>query len=229
MAHPSWEDASLGSMKRVALWLATEVGEGGIFTYTSLREVFPSTTQIDRRVRDLRERGWRIDTARHDGTLGSDERRLVSVGEPVWESGKGPGKKAGGLNGARRREVLMKDGNICRSCGITPGEEYAESYETAQLDIARRPVRHADGSVSTELITECRRCRMGAPQAETDEARTIAAIGGLGSMERKLLASWVKADQREFGKVELLWAAYRTMPEGSRALFRDSLEASLQP
>ncbi|MER7705265.1 hypothetical protein ABTX81_20525 [Kitasatospora sp. NPDC097605] len=227
MTIPSWEDENLGSMKRVALWLAGTVGEGGIFTYTDLRKDFPAVAQIDRRVRDLRDRGWRIDTSRHDSTLGSDERRLVSMGEAVWENGKGPGKRAGGLNGARRREVLMRDGNFCRSCGITPGEEYAESYETAQLDIARRTVKHADGSESVMLITECRRCRMGAPRAETDEAGTIAALDSLGDMERKMLASWVQEDRRAFGRVELLWAAYRTMPAESRQNFREALNARL--
>ncbi|MFI6153911.1 hypothetical protein ACIBCA_14580 [Kitasatospora sp. NPDC051170] len=227
MALPSWEDPKLGSMKRVALWLATVAGEGRIFTYTQLRDVFPGVAQIDRRVRDLRGRGWRIDTAREDTQLGMHELRLVSVGEPVWEDRKGPGKETSGLTGTRRREVLAKDGHICRSCGISVGEDYAGSFERSQLDIARREVRLPDGSTAVELITECRRCRVGASQLETDAAQTIAEISHLGSMELRMLDSWVKEDKREFGKVELLWAAYRTMPADSRERFRVALKSSL--
>ncbi|MFH9354388.1 hypothetical protein [Kitasatospora sp. NPDC017646] len=227
MALPSWEDTTLGSMKRVGLWLATAAGEGGIFTYAQLRDVFPGVAQIDRRVRDLRSRGWRIDTAREDTRLGANELRLVSIGEPVWEERKGPGKETSGITGTRRREVLTKDGHICRSCGISPGEEYAESYERSQLDIARREVRLEDGTTATELITECRRCRVGATHLQTDAARTIAEIAHLGAMELRMLASWVKEDKREFGKVELLWAAYRTMPAEARARFRNVLQSSL--
>ncbi|MFD4396349.1 hypothetical protein [Kitasatospora sp. NPDC058478] len=227
MALPSWEDTNLGSMKRVALWLATAAGEGGIFTYAQLRDVFPGVAQIDRRVRDLRSRGWRIDTAREDTRLGANELRLVAIGEAVWEDRKGPGKDTSGLTGTRRRDVLAKDGHICRSCGISPGEEYAESYERSQLDIARREVRLVDGTTAVELITECRRCRVGAPRLETDVAQTIAEISHLGTMELRMLSSWVAGDKRDFGKVELLWAAYRTMPADSRARFRAALESSL--
>ena len=225
MALPSWEDAGLGSMKRVALWLVSVVGEGNVFTYGTLRAAFPDVAQIDRRVRALRSYGWRIDTAREDPGLGSSERRLASVGELVWEAGKGHGREAPSITGTRRRELLSRDGNMCRSCGITPGQEYEGSYETVQLDIARRSVALPDGTKSVELITECRRCRVGAPNLETDNARTLSALSRLGTIEREMLLAWVDADQRSFGAVEILWAEYRTLPKESRTRFRMALEA----
>ncbi|WP_329611832.1 hypothetical protein [Kitasatospora herbaricolor] len=230
MALPSWEDASLGSKKRVALWLVSVVGEGNLFTYARLRDAFPDTAQIDRRLRDLRPDGWRIDTAREDPSLGMSERRLVSVGDLIWEEGVGQTKvqDKDKPSSTRRREILSRDGNMCRSCGITPGQEYASSFETVQLDIARRSVLRPDGTTAVELITECRRCRVGGPDLEADVAGMLAALARLGTIERNMLLSWVKADQRDFGTVELLWAEYRTLPQESRSRFREALESGRQ-
>jgi hypothetical protein len=84
---PRWDDPSLtlGSMMRAALWLVTVVGEGNKFTKQDLREAFPGIAQIDRRMRDLRDFGWIIDTTREDPTLAAEEFRLVQAGVPVWD------------------------------------------------------------------------------------------------------------------------------------------------
>lgn len=125
MALPSWTDKKNGSMKRGGLWLITEVGEGNVFTKTQLKEAFPDVAQIDRRVRDLRDFGWRIDTNREDVSLDANEQRFVTQGEPVWEPGKGRAKSNTPITAVQRREIMSKDGHLCRSCGITPGQMYA--------------------------------------------------------------------------------------------------------
>lgn len=89
MALPSWTDTKLGTMKRAALWLVSVVGEGNTFTKENVKEAFPGVSQADRRVRDLRKHGWRIDTNREDSSLGQHEQRFVAQGEPVWQPGKG--------------------------------------------------------------------------------------------------------------------------------------------
>ncbi|WP_323446303.1 hypothetical protein [Streptomyces yaizuensis] len=223
MVLPSWTDTKLGTMKRAALWLVTVVGEGNVFTKEDVKAAFPGVSQADRRVRDLRDHGWRIDTNREDAYLGQHEQRFVSQGEPVWEPGKGS-RPSTSITQTQRREVLSRDGHFCRSCGIVPGAEYEGSYERAQLDIARRVVRHRDGSETTELVAECNRCRVGGRGKPVDEGAVLAGIGSLGSLERKLLAQWVAADRREFSVVEKLWADFRTLPEESRARVRRVLE-----
>ncbi|MFC5155611.1 hypothetical protein [Streptomyces amakusaensis] len=70
---------------RTALWLATEVGEGSVYTKAQLREAFPDVAQIDRRVRELRGHGWVIATNRDDPGLRSHEARFVRAGDPVWQ------------------------------------------------------------------------------------------------------------------------------------------------
>ena len=179
--------------------------------------------QADRRVRDLRDYGWQIDTNREDITLGQHEQRFVKPGAPVWEPGKAT-KPGAALTQRQRREVLARDGHLCRSCGISPGETYAESYEAAQLDIARRVVKQPHGGGETvELVAECNRCRVGGRKESVDLGSVLDGVAGLGVLERKLLAGWIEADKREFGAAERLWAQYRTLPEESRAKVRDAL------
>ncbi|WP_455360583.1 hypothetical protein [Streptomyces sp. SYSU K21746] len=222
MTLPSWTDEKFGTMKRAALWLVTVVGEGNVFTKEDVKSAFPGISQADRRVRDLRDHGWRIDTHREDLTLGQHEQRFVTQGMPVWEPGKAS-KTGTAISQTQRREVLAKDGHHCRSCGIAPGEAYAGSYESAQLDIARRTVKQSDGSSTVELVAECNRCRVGGRGQDADLGAVLAGIAKLGGLERKMLTEWVADDRREFGAVERLWADYRTLPAESRAKVRAAL------
>jgi hypothetical protein len=221
---PSWQDAGLGTMKRVALWLVSVVGEGNTFTKEDLRAAFPGVSQVDRRMRDLRDFGWRIDTNREDEELDPHEQRFVKPGAPVWEPGRAT-RKSGtiAIGAARRREVLARDGNMCRSCGITPGEIYAGTYEAAQLDIARREVVKPDGTKATELVTECKRCRVGGRALAVDLGKVLKAAAALDPAERSVLSDWVAADQREFSRLEQIWSDYRSLPEESRAQLRAEL------
>jgi hypothetical protein len=226
---PSWQNPdSGGTMKRIALWLVAEVGEGGIFTKAQLRDAFPDASQADRRLRDLRDFGWKIDTNREDAGLDAHEQRFVQRGTAVWEPGKAtrPTKAdAPSLNAAERREVFNRDGNYCRSCGITPGQEYAAgTYETAQLDIARRMVRREDGSDEVQFVTECKRCRIGGRAHEVDLTRILTHVRQLGGIEQKMFAKWVGQGTREFSRVERLWAEYQSLPAESRGVVAAQLD-----
>ncbi|MFC9268044.1 hypothetical protein ACFTXJ_09770 [Streptomyces zhihengii] len=222
MSIPDWQDTTLGTMKRAALWLITVVGEGNTFTKEDVIKAFPGVSQADRRVRDLRDFGWQIDTNREDVNLDQHKLRFIKPGDRVWEPGKGsrPGSK---ITHTRRREVLANDGHFCRSCGITPGETYEGSYESAQLDLARRGVKQLDGTEVVELVSECKRCRVGGAGKANDIAVFLGAVQSLGALERQALAGWVEADRREFSVVERLWADYRTLPSESRAKVRQAL------
>ncbi|MEU0278036.1 MULTISPECIES: hypothetical protein [unclassified Streptomyces] len=222
MALPSWTDKKYGTMKRAALWLVTVIGEGNTFTKEDVKSAFPGISQADRRVRDLRDHDWQIDTHREDLTLGPHEQRFVKQGAPVWEPGKAT-KSGASVTQTRRREVLAKDGHICRSCGIAPGETYAGSYESAQLDIARRTVKQLSGGEQVELVAECNRCRVGGRGQTVDLGALLASVAGLGGLERKMLTGWVSEEKREFSTVERLWADYRALPAESRAKVREAL------
>ncbi|CAM5379147.1 hypothetical protein SALBM135S_06909 [Streptomyces alboniger] len=220
---PSWTDPKLGTMKRAGLWLVSVVGEGNIFTKEDVKTAFPGVSQADRRVRDLRDHGWLISTNREDASLGQHEQRFVKQGEPVWLPGKGtrPGTS---ITQTRRREVLAQDGHFCRSCGIAPGELYAGTHESAQIDIARRVVRQPNGREKTELVAECNRCRVGGRGAVADLGEMLKRAESLSALDRRMLSVWMVRDQREFSAAETFWAEYRTLPEESRAKIRDVLK-----
>lgn len=224
---PSWTDPKLGTMKRAALWLVTVVGEMNTFTKEDVKAAFPGVSQADRRVRDLRDHGWQIDTNREDASLDQHEQRFVKQGEPVWLPGKGT-RTGISITQTRRREVLARDGHFCRSCGIAPGEVYAGTHESAQIDIARRAVRQQDGRKSTELVAECNRCRVGGRGTVADLGAMMKRVEGLSGLERRMLSEWMKRDQREFSAAEVVWAEYRTLPEESRAKVRDALKPSAE-
>lgn len=221
---PSWKDPNLGTMKRVALWLLAEVGEGNEFTKEQMRSAFPGVSQIDRRMRDLRSFGWRIDTNREDPTLTAAQQRFVSSGQPVWEKGMASRvASASAIGAVQRREIISNDGNMCRSCGITPGQFYAGTFEGAQLDIARRDVIVSGEQTEMQLVTECNRCRVGAKNLVADLPTVVDRVNALSPDERELLAGWIVADERVFSPAERVWAEYRALPEDARAVVRTSL------
>ncbi|GII94866.1 hypothetical protein [Sinosporangium siamense] len=221
---PDWQDAKLGTMKRAALWLLHEVGIGNSFTKEQLRDAFPGVAQVDRRMRDLRDFGWRIDTNRDDATLLANEQRFVTEGDPVWEPGKATKKReAHSLTAAQRRDLLTRDGHLCRSCGVPAGHPYSGTYETAQLDVARRTVVLRDGTESTQLVIECNRCRVGGRELTMDLRTVLKALERLPELDRRFLRAWVDAGYRDFSEVEELWASYITLPAEAREKFRDAL------
>lgn len=216
MSLPSWQDPNYGSMIRAALWLETEVGEGNIFTKTRLRSDFSGVSQIDRRIRDLRTHGWQIDTRREDPSLNLDEQRYVKKGIEVWIPGQIKAKPKTSLTSTQRAKAMQQDNYLCRSCGIGAGEAFADGGQAAQLDVARREVLRADGTTEQQLVTECNRCRTGGRDRQEDVPALEAEVRGLAPIEKKALAAWIAADQREPGILERLWGRYRTLPKESR-------------
>ncbi|MCT7351333.1 hypothetical protein N4P33_04010 [Streptomyces sp. 15-116A] len=230
MTMPSWRETKvgnhkLGSMARAALWLVQEVGEGQIFTVAKLREAFPDIAQIDRRMRDLRDHDWEITTNREDPALLPQERRFARRGKDVWVPGqaKGPSHKAS-ITNAQRAKVLQEDGYLCRTCGIAGGEAYEDGVEQSVLNVARRQVTLADGRVTHQLVTECKRCGRGSVDRSVDLREILSRIESLAPLERSVLSGWVKAGQRTYSSLEVLWGMYRTLPEESRKTVADALD-----
>ncbi|MEW1564390.1 hypothetical protein OHB33_26045 [Streptomyces sp. NBC_01558] len=225
MAMPSWRDTSIGSMARAALWLVQEVGEGNIFTKAELRAAFPDVSQIDRRIRDLRDHNWKISPSREDATLRQQEQRFVSQGAEVWIPGKSKAPKhKASLTAAQRAKVLDEDGYLCRTCGIATGEAYEEGIAQAVLNVARRPVVQPGGEVVHQLITECKRCGAGGLGRQADLGQVLEQVNALSAMERRVLAAWIAADRRSLSPLDRLWGHYRTLPEVSRQAVADVLD-----
>lgn len=229
---PSWQNEmdggrKVGGMVRAALWLLTVVGEGNVFTKAELRAAFPEASQIDRRIRELRDRGWRIDTSRDDPSLKQEEQRFVSQGAQVWVPGQAKAPKhKNSLTTAQRQKVFEADSYLCRSCGIAAGEEYGDGGGLSQavLNIARRKVLLPDGSEEYEYVTECKRCGSGSGDREVDLGVLLEHAENLSPIERRVLAGWIAEGRREPEPIEKVWGIFQTLPAEARAAFASALE-----
>lgn len=225
--QPSWQDPKYGSKVRVALWLESEVGVGNIFTKTDLRDAFPGVAQIDRRLRDLRDHDWRIDTNRDDPALRAVEQRYVTKGAEIWIPGQAKiAKHKSSLSPTQRVKVWRDDNFICRTCGIGSGEVYdMGGVEVAQLNVARRTVRLTGDKVTHQLVTECKRCGAAAGDRTVELDALLALVDGLAPFERAVFAGWIAADRREQEPLEKLWGLYRTLPMESRSAIAQAVAA----
>ncbi|GAB92714.1 hypothetical protein GORHZ_188_00050 [Gordonia rhizosphera NBRC 16068] len=221
MSTPRFNDPSYqkaGTMVRGALWLMTEVGEGNTFTKEQLRLAFPGVSQIDRRVRDLRDYGWVIRSNTEDASLRPDEQRLVRAGLRVWEPSE---RRKGGpaaLTGKERRAVFERDGYQCVVCGIAGGETYLDrEYETAVLSASKRSSAAGDADALHGYVTECRRCKAGDSVGQPVDIDILRAnIRALPADDLHRLRRWVERGNRGPTPLDRAWTAYRQLPAGER-------------
>lgn len=153
-----------GTRKLIARWLASEIGEGGIFTIEQVEKMIQASTGVqrveaDRRVRELREARWIIANYRTDPTLLASEHRLVKIGDDIchpsylWPRARRCPAKV-------RRIVFMRDGRTCKICGIRDREPYLEEPERlARMTIGRILPGSKGGSYTVQNCQiECDRC-----------------------------------------------------------------------
>jgi len=206
-------------MIRGALWLLQVVGQGNTFTKNQLRDAFPGVSQVDRRIRDLRDFGWVVYSSTEDASLLREDQRFVKAGIPVWDPKArqaGAPKKA--ISAKERQAVLVRDGYMCTLCGISGGEPYPDdSVQTAVLSVSRRTVISDHGGETQALVTECKRCRAGIGPAPIDVTDAVAAASGLGEGERRRLLRWMERGRRGTTELDRAWAAYLRVPSDQRA------------
>lgn len=228
VALPKWDDPALkaGTMIRAGLWLASEVGEGQNFTKEQVRRTFPGISQIDRRIRDLRDFGWVIHTNTDDGSLSPEEQRLVHVGTPVWDPQARRLAAQSTITAAERAAALAADNHQCVICGVAGGEDYPDSLtESAVLAVSRQAVQLPDGRNSEHLITLCRRCRSGRDQLlTTDLNRWTEDVEVLDAADQQRLARWVARGRRGATPLDRAWNAFRALPADARGVAAEALD-----
>lgn len=204
-----WRTSAAGAKVRAALWLYTEIGEGGVFTKDQLRAAFPGVAQIDRRVRDLRSEGWKITTYGEDRSLAPDQQRLVRVGGKVWLPGY-RSQQVAAVSDKERAGVLAADGFACSSCGIGAGEGYPDDpVRTAKLVVKRVE------APSVGLSTLCTRCAGGGGKLNADTV--LDAFAALAPDVQSQVRTWMRQDGRSWTAAERWWATYRALPATERA------------
>lgn len=217
---PDWVSFSGGTVKRVALWLASEVGEGGVFTKEQMRDAFPGVTQVDRRARDLRDEGWVIHTNREDISLLAGEQRVVTIGGRIWEERyQRQGDRS--LTSKERQRVFANDDYCCIYCGMSGGENYPdEPLRKAKILIGR----FRRNTSEVDLATVCDRCHRGEPRDTNVETLTLQ-LDALDDAQRERFNRWVKTGRRDLSPEEKLWATYRRLPNELRLEVMEGLLA----
>lgn len=205
-------------MVRGALWLVNEVGVGNTFTKTQLREAFPGVSQIDRRIRDLRDYGWVIRSNTEDASLRPEEQRFVQAGLRVWEPGE---RRKGGpstLTAKERRTIFERDAYQCTVCGIAGGERYPDrDYETAVLAVVRSQMADDSTDTNATFFTECRRCKAGNGAAVVPDVSVArATIRMLPADDRQRLKRWILRGRRGPTSLDRAWTTYRLLSVDER-------------
>ncbi|MEV7601667.1 hypothetical protein AB0O91_30330 [Kitasatospora sp. NPDC089797] len=213
---PSWRDPTLGTMKRVALWLFSEIGEGNSFTMESLLSAFPNQ-QGSRRMRDLRTFDWEIEPL---DRLDRSSYLLRRVGRRVWEPGVTRPAR-GALTSSQRIAILSRDGYKCTTCGIGPGESYPSSDDRgpAILHVARMKTRTAKGLIEEVLRTQCAACNVAERTGQLipqDSQGAREAVAALSAGQRVQLLVWIMNDSRTRSEVEKVWDLYRVLPADAK-------------
>lgn len=227
MTLPAWNDSKAGAMVRGALWLVQVVGEGSTFTKGQLRDAFPGISQVDRRIRDLRDYGWVILTSSDDATLTAEDQRFVKAGVPVWDpAARRAAAPQKSISSKEKQAVMARDDFMCTVCGISGGEPYLDdSNQTAVLSVTRRETVLPDGREQTLAITECKRCRAGSNGSSARADETVAEIKALDPGEQRRLLRWIERGRRGSTPLDRAWNAYRRLPADARDEVRAALES----
>jgi hypothetical protein len=165
----------------LALWLATVIREGGVFTVAQAEAWVQEVTglkrvEIDRRIRELREVRWVISNYLSEPGLAQDTHRLVHVGDHIWHHNyQWPQKNR--LSDKDRRIVLDRDNNRCARCGHAAGEPYPDQPERiARLTIGRILPGSKGGKYTlSNCRAECDRCNQGSQDKYYDDGLPPAA------------------------------------------------------
>ena len=86
MQQPAWDDPGAGgTMVRGALWLLAGRRRGQHVHEEPAPRRLPGISQVDRRIRDLRDYGWVVYSSAEDASLLREDQRFVKAGVPVWD------------------------------------------------------------------------------------------------------------------------------------------------
>ncbi|MDR6621071.1 hypothetical protein [Sinomonas atrocyanea] len=226
MSDPRWDDKQLkvGTMARAALWLLQVVGEGNAFTKEQLRIAFPGVSQADRRVRDLRDYGWVLDTSVSDATLARDEQRFVRRGVDVWVPSlrRAVEFDSGTVSNKEREAVFAANGYQCVSCGIAGGEAYPDRpSETAVLAVSRRTMELLSGRSERVLVPECKRCKSGTATRTYSIPEVRALLEDLAAEDLRRIRRWALKGVRGTTSLDRAWNGLRTLPANERRKLLD--------
>lgn len=201
----------------VAEYIAS-IGEGNKFIKLDLYKAVPNFSQVDRRMRDLRECGWVIDNYKVNPSLKPDEYLVQKIGVRIDLGERPPTQGRKTIGGAKRRRIFERDGNLCAICGVAAGGSYPDAPDRrAVLTIGHiHAVAHGGLDDDANLRAECQRCNDEArdnTKAPPTSASVLSDAKNIGSREKKArLLSWMIAQRRTPDDVERVFIEWRRLP-----------------
>lgn len=225
----------MGGQHRVAAYLWFNKDVGATFSMREIREALgelgspENAEHLNRRLRNLRPQGWRIDSYKDRAGLAMYEYVLIQKGARTW---LGERRETDAASAAVRRRVLDRDGNRCVVCGVGAGEPYPEDPETrARMTIGHRRAgsRLTDASPDN-LQTECARCNEptgdAIPDPEVLDA-VMASVRRLAARDRRALLEWIDAGHRQRSALDDAYDRVRRLSESERSIVAMRLREGL--
>lgn len=217
---------SEGQIRRSSKVLVAEyiasVGEGNRFTKLDLAKAVPGFSQVDRRMRDLRECGWVIDNYKVNSTLKPDEYLVQQIGVRVDLGERPPTSGRKSIGGAKRRRIFERDGNLCVICGMPAGKPFPDAPERlAVLTIGHVvPVARGGTDDDSNLRAECQRCgdesRDNTIDPPTAESVLTQATNVGGRAKKVRLLDWMVQGQRAPDDIERVFIEWRRLPRDAQ-------------
>jgi hypothetical protein len=230
LSHRPGSNKPFGQVPRIAayLWFRKELED--TFTMRELRselgaDLIGSSEHLNRRLRELRDAGWQIDSNKDDRQLPLDVYRVQVKGARLWIDSERNELQVFRPSQRVRRIVLDRDGSRCRVCGIGVGESYpGEPNSKARLTIGHRvPQERLRARQAADDIdnwrTECSRCnetvRNEMPDPEQyDEVE--AEVKQLKTADLRQLLNWMRSGERTRSRLDHAYDRARNLSHNER-------------
>ncbi|MCX5014770.1 HNH endonuclease [Streptomyces sp. NBC_00555] len=208
------------SLVKVAEFVASK-GVNGKFSKLELFQAVPDVAQADRRMRDLRPMGWKIDNYKGNPSLKPDEYLVRELGTRVDLGEAAPKSIRKSVTGPKRRRILERDGHMCQVCGIRATQEFPDAPgRTAVLTIGHIiPVNRGGQNNDDNLRVECQRCGDESRDITVDpptgqQVLTHAIHGSL--KDKRTLYGWMQAGRRTPSDTEKVFQEWSRLPHAER-------------
>lgn len=183
-----------GSKKKIARFLKERVGE--VVTKDQLQEVVgPDVTEWARRLRDLRQEGWKISSNFHRADLRPGQYILEE--EPPEP---GAYKFEPGISDRLRSEVLERNGYTCQMCGVGVGDTM-DNGQPVRLHVGHIVDRdHGGKTAAPNLRALCSQCNQGAKNIAPEppsHAWLMAQVRRAPESDQRQVLKWL---QRKFSE-----------------------------
>jgi len=153
-----------GAKHRILEHLQKHVGQ---MVRTKDLQAVAGISDYQRRIRELRDEGWQIESDK--------DREGLKPGEYVLVSAAPRMKREHGIPASVRREVLIRDGSTCQMCGAGVGDPHPSKPGRR----VRLQVDHIDpdgASTPDNLRTLCSACHEGRENVETPPPEVMHAL-----------------------------------------------------